>query len=414
MGNQPSAATGILAATAFQSVTPAYNPTHYMKTPAWEQLPSEKAFIETVSATVPQPSYGTLTLENNRNIPDIDKLPHLPPEHEKDVLPWTYMPRNPVPEDVLYLAQIVRNPPLQGTLNFSKQEDRQEYFRRIVDPANNPKQVGVKAHGLGDDFGAQYLSLITTQNIDKFVPYGGERSGKGTAVLFLYAKDALSEYDYHLNIVDIYGNVSPERTYYPWELNQFVKDAQVVPDTYNEVVFHDWLDSSKVLKNIIFYKNGVFYDIYGELPARNLWRDVMPRTPIELSEAEKLNIPFTRTERPMLPILCHDLRSTRAPDETTFLLDPTGRDRWDKMTTVACRTKPSTLQALHEEATRVWSQESGRNNQDFAQFIRAWHMAKRDYERFQPEYKRGVRVSPPAIIEGGGYKRAYFGVRARH
>jgi hypothetical protein len=284
-----------------------------------------------------------------------------------------------------------------------------------------------------EEFPAEYFTLVTKQNIDRFEPY--DYLGSGTAML-IFARDALSEYDYHVNTGDHYGFHDPRDTYFPWELNQFVKDADRT-NMHNEVVFHDPLNWRKMLKAVMFKdSNGGIVDINGNRIKSKEYRwsgAVMPRIPIALTPEERVNRPFTETHKSMLPQLCSVSKQfiKNAPyfyseeEIKNFLklqcavckLDSAKYD-FNEMAQLIKTKRYTPLQSsgpvvdfLHDVGERADEiHMGGREDQDIATFIRAYH------EIHAPGYtgvfalRPPLQYSPPALLQGG-YRGAHFGLK---
>jgi hypothetical protein len=422
MGNQPStASTGLVlaAATAASSLGTTFTPLYYApESTAVQPLPEQQVYAEAVSA-VATPDLISFGAHNLVSIPDIDAFPPLTPAQENQMLPWTHNARNPIPEKVLYM---VKHRSIPTNLDVTDANAIEAWLSTLTAPTQKKPSVGAAyRHGVGrrGEFSGEYYSLITDSNIDTFVPYGEENWAGGDGVLLIVARDALSEYDYHVNTNDFYGDVVPRNTYYSWELNQFVHDADKARNTYNEVVFHDRLDPSKVLKDVIFARGGILYDRHGKQvgDAQSKWRDVMPRHQVGLTPEEKAAtpLPYTLTERPMLPILCHTMDKYV---NGHGVYDSNDIVNYDKLKLATCGMDPHAPydENAHEmHAERIRTDEEERNHQNFPLFIRAWHVLHApgymySQQAFQREFTRGIRISPPATIEGG-YYGAYFGVK---
>jgi len=93
-----------------------------------------------------------------------------------------------------------------------------------------------------DQFPGVYFSLVSKYNIDT-------ESYFPAKYLYIFSKDLLKQKNYHMNIHDSNGSINESRTYFAWQLEQFVD--KIIEDPYkynmNEVVFHGLF----VVKNLI-------------------------------------------------------------------------------------------------------------------------------------------------------------------
>jgi hypothetical protein len=85
-----------------------------------------------------------------------------------------------------------------------------------------------------DQFPGVYFSLVSKYNIDT-------ESYFPAKYLYIFSKDLLKQKNYHMNIHDSNGSINESRTYFAWQLEQFVDKIKEDPYKYNmnEVVFHD-------------------------------------------------------------------------------------------------------------------------------------------------------------------------------
>lgn len=92
-------------------------------------------------------------------------------------------------------------------------------------------------------FPGVFFSLITKDNIQREWIYPGK-------YVLLFSKDLLQQHNYHMNIDDHNGIISQYNTYFPWQLDTFVKKISTT-ETYNEVVFHDAISMKHLCQVII-------------------------------------------------------------------------------------------------------------------------------------------------------------------
>jgi hypothetical protein len=399
MGNQPSNAA---VPAAFQPPTGALPASKFYMP---EQRPFEVALNQSIQAAAScSPTAEECIVPN--------------------ALPWDFNARNPVPDDVLYLVKTIS----RASYGLSITDDAETIKKKLQKQGSmklgfQPQQIHIhnvaipeqwvgklpdsSLHNPSSEYPGEYYTIITKQNLKDYVPYGEWTQER---ILLVFARDALSEYDYHINTADFYGASSLTDTYYPWELNAFVKDADVrsaSKRSYNEVVFHDPLDWQKTLKHVVVPSN----TFKSDMKTHGLTE------PVELSAEEKLNFPFTKTHKPMLPQLCHPaLFETQGTvmgltpgtkkrgfeDAYVEKLDEQKREAIELMREV-CGTSPSVpdrempltvLERAHE------IEQEGREAQNFMPFI----LAKDKIHRpgYWGVFTHGIT---------GGYRSSFYGVR---
>jgi len=111
----------------------------------------------------------------------------------------------------------------------------------LVHTTNNPNYINwtnikVGNFNTDDQFPGAYFSIITKDNIEKEMIYPGK-------YILIFSRKLLLQNNYHINYEDHNGIVSEKNTYYPWNLESFIKKVQENKNsgkkTMNEVVFDD-------------------------------------------------------------------------------------------------------------------------------------------------------------------------------
>jgi hypothetical protein len=100
-----------------------------------------------------------------------------------------------------------------------------------------------------DQFPGVYFTLVSKYNIDT-------ESYFPAKYRYIFSMDLLRQHNYHMNIQDSNGSINESRTYFPWQLQQFVDKIKEDPYKYNmnEVVFHDNISMAFCCKKL---KKGV-------------------------------------------------------------------------------------------------------------------------------------------------------------
>ena len=145
----------------------------------------------------------------------------------------------------------------------------------LVHTTDNPNYMSwdylkVSKFNTDDQFPGVYFSIITKDNIDNEIIYPSK-------YVLLFSKKLLLQNNYHINYSDHNGIIDEKNTYYPWNLESFIKKIKENKNngkkTTNEVVFHDNV-SMKYLCGTIQRQPGV--KINTLLPSESLENNEPP------------------------------------------------------------------------------------------------------------------------------------------
>jgi hypothetical protein len=144
---------------------------------------------------------------------------------------------------------------------------------------------------IDDQFPGVFFTLVTKYNIETEHYYGGKYT-------LIFSKDLLKQNNYHINIKDNNGNISEHNTYYPWNIDEAVKQIKILSksknmsDRMNEVVFHDAIDMKyccKVIEKPTFKtdEEAMNFIVKGGI------RQLLPRKPMKTNQQPDMTkIPF--------------------------------------------------------------------------------------------------------------------------
>lgn len=143
----------------------------------------------------------------------------------------------PINNDIYYLIHCTNNPYYN---NFDCLNTSNDYERK---------------------FPGVYFSLVTKWNLESEIFHLGD-------TMLLFSVELLQQKNYHINCIDMNGIISEHNTYFPWEMDKFLKLCRENNKIkshrcYNEVVFHDPIPM-KYMCHII--KKPVFIPISNVLP----------------------------------------------------------------------------------------------------------------------------------------------------
>lgn len=182
----------------------------------------------------------------------------------------------------------------------------------LVHTTDNPNYMSwdylkVSKFNTDDQFPGVYFSIITKDNIDNEIIYPSK-------YVLLFSKKLLLQNNYHINYSDHNGIIDEKNTYYPWNLESFIKKIKENKNngkkTTNEVVFHDNV-SMKYLCGTIKRQPGVKIN------------SLLPRETIENNELPDMS---------KKPFYCY-------PFESIYTVEgyfPTSSEKWYKMMARVC------------------------------------------------------------------------------
>lgn len=182
----------------------------------------------------------------------------------------------------------------------------------LVHTTDNPNFMSwdylkVSKFNTDDQFPGVYFSIITKDNIDKELIYPSK-------YVLLFSKKLLQQNNYHINYDDHNGIIDENNTYYPWNLDSFIKKIQKNKNsnkrTSNEVIFHDNI-SMKYLCGTIQRQAGIKINT------------LLPREPIENDELPDLS---------KKPFYCY-------PFESIYTIEgnfPPSSEKWYRMMAQVC------------------------------------------------------------------------------
>ena len=122
------------------------------------------------------------------------------------------------------------------------------YLVHVTNDKNykNWEYVNIADFNTNDQFPGAYFSLVTKYNIDYIQLFPGK-------IVLIFSVRLLEQKNYHINLTDSNGIVSESNTFYPWNLDYYLKITKADQnDKNNEVIFHNPVSMEylcKVIKN---------------------------------------------------------------------------------------------------------------------------------------------------------------------
>jgi hypothetical protein len=110
------------------------------------------------------------------------------------------------------------------------------YLVHVTNDKNykNWEYVKTAVFNTHDQFPGAYFSLVTKYNINYINLFPGKYK-------LIFSVRLLEQKNYHINLTDSNGIISESNTFYPWNLNDYLKltsDGSEI-DKVNEVIFHN-------------------------------------------------------------------------------------------------------------------------------------------------------------------------------
>jgi len=209
----------------------------------------------------------------------------------------------------------------------------------LVHATDNPdcinwSELKTGAFNTDDQFPGVYLSLITKDNINTEVMYSSK-------YIIILSKKLLLQKNYHMNFRDTNGVVSEDHTYFPWNLDAFIKNKS----NSNEVVFHDNIDMKYCCGIIGWLKKGKYIRINNFLP----------------------NISIENEEEPDMtkqPFVCYPF------EEANFQFQdlPRSSNKWYEMMAKVCnidegKTRDDIIKKIEDKAEHLYNNRKEQNIQ---------------------------------------------------
>ena len=123
------------------------------------------------------------------------------------------------------------------------------------------------SNDLNDQFPGVYFTLITNENRLREQLYPGKTYN-------IFSKKLLEQHNWHLNVRDMNGIVT-ETTMFPWNTEQEIVRA-LKQSSQNELVFHDDVPLTYLVKRIQVPKHIPAYNINKLLPTKVMTNDTKP------------------------------------------------------------------------------------------------------------------------------------------
>lgn len=225
-------------------------------------------------------------------------------------------------EDIYYLAHMTNKDP-----------------EKIKSLRKNPSCK----ESIDDQFPGVFFTLVTKYNIETENYYGGKYT-------LIFSKDLLKQNNYHINIKDNNGNITEHNTYYPWNIDEAVKQIKILSksknmsDRINEVVFHDAIDMKyccKVIEKPTFKtdEEAMNFIVKGGI------RQLLPRKSMKTNELPDMS---------KLPFYCFIFKKENSNETTTKI--PKSSLAWFKMLAKvanidkSCKSKQECIEAIQEKS----------------------------------------------------------------
>jgi hypothetical protein len=138
----------------------------------------------------------------------------------------------------------------------------------LIHTTNNPDcinwtELKTAKFNTDDQFPGVYLSIITKDNINKEFIFPSK-------YIIILSKKLMLQQNYHMNLRDHNGIVSEKNTYFPWNLDNFIRKSNHLLSSEsrpeNEVVFHDNIDMKYCCAIISILKKDTTIKINNFLP----------------------------------------------------------------------------------------------------------------------------------------------------
>jgi hypothetical protein len=142
----------------------------------------------------------------------------------------------------------------------------------------------------GGQFPGVFMTLVTKHNIDT------ERYFPGKYIM-IFSKELLKQNNYHISLMDCNGMVTEHITYYPWNIDDAIKEMKKKSyGRMNEVVFHDEIGMEYLCKTVVKPKINVAalktdedFNIFKKLSVPNL----LPRKQMKTdAKPDMTKLPF--------------------------------------------------------------------------------------------------------------------------